>query len=376
MGPLVEFRRRFVAPLVVLFALLALAAPAAAAPTLSGDDPPALGSRDFQPTWDDNVAGMAEAFSFKATADGPVDIVNVYLERHWDRRKVGNPGARLIAGIYADANGQPGALLGQGSLTTFRYAGWNTVPIAATELEKGKTYYIAMLGLRDDFVYRTNGTGTGTSPSFTSPKGQSGLQSPFKSDDRRFPKDSPISAYAAERYSVLVFTKGSTGNTTQGVAALRALARAGEVTFDVTDDASKFTESNLAKYRVVVFLNNAGELLDGAQQGAFEDYFKGGGGFLGIHSAIEAEPDWQFMSDLLGTRASGRTDPLSATTKVADRVHIASKGLPEYWTRTDRWYNFTSNVRGFSHVLATVDENTYNPGEAFDSDHPIAWCKD
>ena len=81
------------------------------------------------------------------------------------------------------------------------------------------------------------------------------------------------------------------------------------------------------------------------------------------------------MSDLLGTRAEGRTDPLSATTKVADRVHIASKGLPEYWTRTDRWYNFTSNVRGFSHVLATVDENTYTGGlDGFD--HPIAWCKD
>ena len=127
---------------------------------------------------------------------------------------------------------------------------------------------------------------------------------------------------------------------------------------------------------MVVFLNNAGELLDSAQQGAFADYFRGGGGFVGIHSAIEAEPDWPFMSELLGTRASGRTDPLSATTKVADRGHIASKGLPEYWTRTDRWYNFTSNVRGFSHVLATVDENTYNPGEAFDSDHPIAWCKD
>ena len=191
-----------------------------------------------------------------------------------------------------------------------------------------------------------------------------------------YPKDGPASIYAVERYNVLVFTKNATGGAIEGAAGLRALAKANEVTFDVTDDASKFTESNLAKYRVVVFLNNAGELLDADQQGAFEDYFRGGGGFLGIHSAIEAEPGWQFMSDLLGTRATGRTDPLSATTKVADRVHIASKGLPEYWTRTDRWYNFTSNVRGFSHVLATVDENTYNPGEAFDFDHPIAWCKE
>jgi len=61
--------------------------------------------------------------------------------------------------------------------------------------------------------------------------------------------------------------------------------------------------------------------------------------------------------------------------KVADRVHAASKSLPEYWTRTDRWYNFAASVRGTSHVLATVDEKTYSGGtNGFD--HPITWCKD
>ena len=173
---------------------------------------------------------------------------------------------------------------------------------------------------------------------------------------------------------MLVFTKNGS-NVTEGVAGLRALADAQEVTFDVTDDASRFTTANLAKYRAVVFLNTTGDLLDDAQQTAFAKFFRDGGGFLGINAAIEAEPDWQFMTDVLGTRSSGRTDPLAATLKVADRVHLASKGLPEYWQRTDRWYNFTSNVRGFSHVLATVDENTYTGGtNGFD--HPIAWCKD
>jgi Trehalose utilisation len=270
MGPLGVSKRGLLTPLAVLVAWLALASPAAAAPSVS--EPPALGTRDMQPTWDDNVAGMAEAFSFKATADGPVDVVNVFLERHWDRRKVGNPGARLIAGIYADANGEPGALLGQGSLTSFRYRAWNTVPISPIELEKGKTYYITMLGLRDDFVYRTNGGGLGTSPSFTSPRGQTGLLQTWKSDNRRFPKDSPIMAYAAERYSVLVFTKNATAGATEGAAALRSLADASEVIFDVTDDASKFTESNLAKYRAVVFLNTSGDVLDDEQQAVFEDY--------------------------------------------------------------------------------------------------------
>ena len=41
------------------------------------------------------------------------------------------------------------------------------------------------------------------------------------------------------------------------------------------------------------------------------------------------------------TRASGRTDVQTGTVKVADRVHDATKNLPEYWNRTDAWYNFT-----------------------------------
>ena len=391
MGPsLVVSKRRWtrrLATLVVLAALpLVAVSTASAAPLVA--DPPALGSTDVQPTGDINQPGMAEAFSFKAKADGPVDIVNVYLDRHWDQRKVGRPGARLIAGIYADANGRPGALLGQGSITApFRYRNWNTVPIAATELEKGKPYWIAVLGLADEFVYRTSTSpATGNAASVTSPTGLSALPNPYRVN-RIFPNDSPISAYAAERYSVLVFTKNSTGNAAEGVAALRSLVQASEVTFDVTDDASKFTASNLAKYRAVVFLNTSGDVLDAAQQDAFEDYFRGGGGFFGIGSAIETEPDWQFFTDVLGTRSSGKTAVQAGTIKVADRGHDASKNLPEYWNRSDAFYNFTSNVRGFSHVLATVVEDPFGPqpwggavsaitGGTMGFDHPVTWCKD
>ncbi len=123
------------------------------------------------------------------------------------------------------------------------------------------------------------------------------------------------------------------------------------------------------------------------QQSAFERYFHGGGGFFGIGAAIEAEPGWEFLSDLLGTRASGMTDAQQATVKVADRGHAAGgKALPEHWQHTDRWYNFTSSVRGVSHVIATVDETTYtggtmeaNPANGVrqpPAEHPIIWCKD
>jgi PKD repeat protein/type 1 glutamine amidotransferase len=194
----------------------------------------------------------------------------------------------------------------------------------------------------------------------------------------------PSSATAAEdnehrnRYKVLVFTKAAGekhASTAAGAEAIKALGLDNRFVVQTTDRAQRFNDEDLSSYRVVVFLNTSGDVLDDAQQAAFERYFKAGGGFLGIHSAIETESDWAFFGDILGTRAASEAALDEATIKVADRVHDASKSLPERWSRTDRFYNFTSNVRGRFHVLATVDETTY-AGGTMGADHPVAWCKD
>jgi len=182
-------------------------------------------------------------------------------------------------------------------------------------------------------------------------------------------------------YDILAFTEGAgshSGSVNDAVAALRALGAANRFRVTVASSSTGvFTQNNLKKYRAVLFLNTGGDVLNDAEQTAFENYFKDGGGFLGIHSAINTEPGWQFMTDLLGTRAAAGAPPAvdDATIKVADRVHDASKQLPEYWSHRDEFYNFTSNVRGLSHVLATVDENTYTGG-SMGFDHPVMWCKD
>ncbi|MCW3839536.1 ThuA domain-containing protein [Micromonospora yasonensis] len=192
------------------------------------------------------------------------------------------------------------------------------------------------------------------------------------------------------QYRVLVFTKSTGGDpaaTTAGVEAIRELGDQLRFSVQTTNDARKFDLAYLKKFRAVVFLNTSGDLLNADQQAAFESYYRAGGGFVGIGSAIEAQPGWQFLSDVLGTRASGRTDVQPGTIKVADRVHDASKNLPEYWTRSDAWYNFQSNVRGKSHVLATVVEDTFAQqpwggtvtgitGGTMGADHPVTWCKD
>ncbi|GAA4467243.1 ThuA domain-containing protein [Phytohabitans houttuyneae] len=188
----------------------------------------------------------------------------------------------------------------------------------------------------------------------------------------------PAPVSTGNQFKVLVFTKSEGApppSTAAGVAAILKLGNAQRFAVQVTDDPRKFDRAHLQQYRVVVFLNTAGDVLTDAQQAAFEEYYRDGGGFVGIHSAIEAEPGWSFLTNVLGARANGASAVTPATVKVADRVHPASETLPERWNRTDRWYNFAANVRGVSHVLATVDENTYTGG-TMGADHPITWCKD
>jgi PKD repeat protein/type 1 glutamine amidotransferase len=182
------------------------------------------------------------------------------------------------------------------------------------------------------------------------------------------------------RYRVLAFTETSgeyAGAIPAAVAALEAAGREHRFHVDVANESSVFNDRTLARYRAVVFVNVVGDVLTDDEQAAFERYHGDGGSFVGIHAAIGAEPGWSFMTDVLGTRASGAAAEASnAIIKVADRVHDASKTLPEYWRHgAEKYFNYEQNVRGVSHVMATVVEKTYSGG-TMGADHPVAWCKD
>ena len=157
---------------------------------------------------------------------------------------------------------------------------------------------------------------------------------------------------------------------------------------DATEDAGAFTDANLAKYDVVIFLCTTGDVLNATQQAAFERYIQGGGGYAGIHSASDTEYDWSWYGGLVG--AYFRDHPgvagvnqqfQQATINVEDRKSAATKRLPAQWTREEEWYNFRTNPREDVHVLMSVDESTYDPrgysvpgGSPPMGDHPISWC--
>src|SRR5882757_3078681 len=100
------------------------------------------------------------------------------------------------------------------------------------------------------------------------------------------------SAAAAEPYRVLVFSKTAGfrhDSIPAGIQALRELGTANGFTIMATEDSTVFTAAQLAGYRVVVFLNTTGDVLDAAQQTAFESYVNGGGGYVGVHAAADTE---------------------------------------------------------------------------------------
>jgi type 1 glutamine amidotransferase len=187
----------------------------------------------------------------------------------------------------------------------------------------------------------------------------------------------PPASAADAPYDVLVFSKTAGfrhDSIPQGIAMIRELGAANNFTVTATEDAAQFTAGTLAQYETVVFLNTTGDVLNASQQSAFESYIRGGGGYVGIHSAADTEYDWPFYGELVGAYFSSHPAIQQATVRVENRAHPATQHLGASWVRTDEWYNFRTNVRSSARVLATLDESTYSGG-SMGGDHPHTWCK-
>jgi cytochrome c len=173
---------------------------------------------------------------------------------------------------------------------------------------------------------------------------------------------------------VLVFTKTTGFRHASIPAAVQAVTTLGAkngFAVDATEDGAAFTDANLARYDTVVFLLTTGDVLDDAQQAAFQRYIHAGHGWVGVHSASDTEYDWGWYGGLVGAYFRDHPAIQPAVLDVAE----PRNGLPARWMRTDEWYNFQSNPRPSVHVLATIEESSYDGGN-MGADHPIAWWHD
>lgn len=186
------------------------------------------------------------------------------------------------------------------------------------------------------------------------------------------------SAFAKSDPSILVFskTKGYRhASIEEGKKAIMELGHLNHYTVDTTENAAMFTENNLKKYAAIIFLSTTGDVLNDAQQSAFERYIQAGGGFVGIHAATDTEYDWTWYGKLVGAYFVSHPKVQEAKFVIKDRKHPSTKFLTDsVWMHTDELYNF-KNINPDLKVLITIDESSYQGGTNGNF-HPFSWYHD
>ena len=104
-----------------------------------------------------------------------------------------------------------------------------------------------------------------------------------------------LCAASGAAFKVLVFSKTAAfrhASIPNGIAAIRVLGTNNHFDVVATENAADFTDANLAQFAAVIFLSTTGDVLDAAQQSAFERYIQAGGGYVGVHAASDTEYTW------------------------------------------------------------------------------------
>lgn len=177
--------------------------------------------------------------------------------------------------------------------------------------------------------------------------------------------------------SVLVFSKTAGfrhASIEDGKAMFLSLAKERNFTVDTTEDASVFTQENLSKYNLIVFLSTTGDILNDAQQIELRRFMQAGGNWVGIHAAADTEYGWPWYNELAGAWFLSHPSHQDATVIVEEANHQSVAHLNETWNRFDEWYNYKNIQDGIIPVLR-VDESSYDGGENGDY-HPIAWYRE
>ena len=144
-----------------------------------------LGDQSMGPTADRNTAGLAQAFTYQATASGTTTDIDLYMSS-------GTTASELMLGVYSNANGKPGNLLTSGAIASPKAQAWNDVKVGSVTVTAGNTYWLAFLGTGGEIAYPD--TMGGSSASYVeSASGLTGLPATYSSGTEY--NASPATAY-------------------------------------------------------------------------------------------------------------------------------------------------------------------------------------
>ncbi|MFF7401701.1 ThuA domain-containing protein [Streptomyces murinus] len=197
-------------------------------------------------------------------------------------------------------------------------------------------------------------------------------------------------AQGAEPFKILAFYDGTydaahISFVHEANAWFPQQAAANGYSYTATNDWSRLNTANLAKYQVVMFLDNYPQTA--AQRGAFQTYMNNGGAWMGFHVSAyndQTPSDWSWYHETFlgtGTFRSNTWGPTSETLRIEDPNHPATAGLPQTITSSvSEWYSWQYDLRQNPDIdiLASMDQSTFPVGTDPDQSwysgyYPIVW---
>ncbi|MDP9082119.1 MAG: ThuA domain-containing protein [Bacteroidota bacterium] len=166
---------------------------------------------------------------------------------------------------------------------------------------------------------------------------------------------------------------------------LNKLAADSNFTIDYISDTKQINKDFLKQYQLFIQLDYPPYPWGKDAQDAFQDYMENGrGGWVGFHhptllGVFDGYPMWQWYSGFMGSiefklHIPGGTE---AKLTVEDATHPAMKGIQPAFITKDEWYIYNKSPRANVHVLASIDEATYNPAKDVKmGDHPVIWTNE
>ncbi|MGW0218680.1 RICIN domain-containing protein [Micromonospora chokoriensis] len=153
--------------------------------------------------------------------------------------------------------------------------------------------------------------------------------------------------------------------------------------WEATNNWSLLNTSNLAQYKVIMFLDDAPPA---AQRAAFQQYVQNGGGWLGFHvSAFTTNPSswsWYYYTFLgTGSFQTNTWGPTRVTMRADNRTHPASRNLPAtFQSSISEWYSWSNDLRQNPNIdiLASVDPSSFpvgtDPNQSwYGGYYPLVW---
>jgi len=179
---------------------------------------------------------------------------------------------------------------------------------------------------------------------------------------------------------VLLFTQTTGYRHSHISTAIEVLVKLGERSglFEVlaTEEPGDLDPRGIGEYAAVVFLTGGELQLTEEQVCSLIDFVRGGGGFVGVHSAAASLYSFREYGEMLGGYFLEHPWTQRVRVRVEDPSHPSTRHLPPSFEVYEEVYTFRDWSRSRTHVLISLDPSSVDlsRGTRPDHDYALAWC--